>query len=101
MPVTPFRLLHFLPYAIIFSLVFSIPTLFVVIVINKFISSFGLASSYQKIIILIIVGIGINTTLFFVDIAFAPTIILTYNCSVLISAIYMEVISFIQKKLIN
>jgi len=70
-------------------------------VINKFISSFGLASSYQKIIILIIVGIGINTTLFFVDIAFAPTIILTYNIAVLISAMYMEFIPFIQKKLIN
>ena len=83
-------LLEVLPITLIFSFVFSLPTLLIGFLVNKFIINQHISLWIQKFTNLIIAAIGLTCTLLIIKGSLMPTLIKTYIVSLCISAIALE-----------
>ena len=84
-------LLEVFPITLIFSFLFSLPTLLITYLTNKFITEQNCSTSIQKIVNISLAGIGLTCTLLIIKGSLIPTLIKTYIISLLISAIVLEI----------
>ena len=89
-------LLEVYPISIIFSIIFSIPTLLAVLLLNKEIKKLKINGLLNKLIILALTVLGLITTLIMIGGSLIPVLTLTFTASLIVSYVVWESIEKIK-----
>jgi len=84
-------ILEFFPITLILSIVFSIPTLIIVLLISKLILDLKFAGYLKKIIILLVVNFGIIITLYLIGGSLIDTLIVSYCLSAIMATLILMI----------